>query len=123
MLKSTWTFWEWGKTRQAVLRSKENLKKTFKEMDIVEDRIRFEVKEAYHYMKTAQYNIKVAEKSVASAEENLMISQERYKEQVAIITEVLDAETRLTKARTFLTNALNDYNVAMATLYWAVGME
>lgn len=123
MLKSTWTFWEWGKTRQAVLRSKEKLKKTFKEMDIVEDRIRFEVKEAYHYMKTAQHNIKVAEKSVASAEENLMISQERYKEQVAIITEVLDADTRLTKARTFLTNALNEYNVAMATLYWAVGME
>ncbi len=123
MLQGAWTFWEWGKTRQAVLRSKENLKKTVKEMNIVEDRIRFEVKEAYRNMKTAQNNIKVAEKSVASAEENLRISEERYKEQVAIITEVLDAETRLTRSRTFLTNALNDYNVAMATLYWAIGME
>ena len=123
MFKGTWTFWEWGKTRQAVLRSKENLKKTVKEMNIVEDRIRFEVKEAYRNMKTAQHNIKVAEKSVASADENLKISEERYKEQVAIITEVLDAETRLTSSRTFLTNALNDYNVAMATLYWAIGME
>jgi len=123
MVTASWTFWEWGKTRQAVLKAKEGLKKAIKQMAIVEDKIHFEVKDAYHALKTAQHNIKVAKKSVASAEENLAISKDRYKEQVAIITEVLDAETRLTRSRTFLTNALNDYNVAMATLYWAIGME
>jgi outer membrane protein len=123
MVSATWTFWEWGKTRHAVLQSKEGLKKMIKQMSIVEDQVHFEVKDAYYFLQTAQHNISVAKKSVASAEENLRISKERYKEQVAIITEVLDAETRLTRARTFLTNALNDYNVAMATLYWAIGME
>jgi outer membrane protein len=123
MVTATWTFWEWGKTRHSVLKSKEGLKKSIKQMSIVEDQVHFEVKDAYYFLQTAQHNISVAEKSVASAEENLRISKERYKEQVAIVTEVLDAETRLTRARTFLTNALNDYNVAMATLYWAIGME
>ena len=123
MAHATWTLWEWGKTHHAVLKSEKNLQKVVKELAIVEDQIRFEVKKAYNDMKTAQHNIKVAEKSVASADENLRISQERYKEQVAIITEVLDADTRLTKARTTLTNALNQYNVSMATLYWAIGME
>jgi len=123
MVTATWTFWEWGKTKHSVLKSKEGLKKAIKQMIIVEDQVHFEVKRAYQFLKTAQHNIKVADKSVASAEENLQISKDRYKEQVAIVTEVLDAETRLTKARVFLTNALNEYNVAMATLYWAIGME
>jgi outer membrane protein len=123
MLTATWTFWEWGKTRHSVLQSKEGLKKAIKQMSVVEDRVHFEVKDAYYFLQTAGHNITVAKKSIASAEENLRMSKERYKEQVAIVTEVLDAETRLTRARTFLTNALNDYNVAMATLYWAIGME
>lgn len=123
MITANWTFWEWGKTRQAVLRSKKELKKAIKQMALVEDRIHFEVKDAYYFLKTAQHNIDVGKKSVASAEENLDISKDRYKEQVAIVTEVLDAETRLIRSRTFLTKALNNYNVAMATLYWAIGME
>ena len=123
MATATWTFFEFGKTRHASLQAKEGLKKAEKQMRIVEDRISFEVKKAYHYLMTAHHNIKVAEKGVESAKENLEISTERYKEQVATITEVLDAQTRLTQARTSLTNVLNEYNVSMAALYWAMGME
>lgn len=123
MVNADWTFWEWGKTRSAVLESKGNLKKAGKELAMVEDRIRFEVKKAFQDIQTAHHNITVAKTGVEQAKENLEISQERYKEQVATITEVLDAQTRLTQARTSHTNALNDYNVAMATLYRAMGME
>ena len=123
MVKADWTFWEWGKTRHAVLKSKGNLRKAAKKLAIVEDRIRFEVKKAFQDLQTAHHNIKVAKTGVEQAKENLEISQDRYKEQVATITEILDAQTRLTQARTSHTNALNDYNVAMATLYRAMGME
>ena len=123
MVNADWTFWEWGKTRHAVLESKGNLKKAVKELAIVEDRIRFQVKKAFQDLQTAHHNITVAKTGVEQATENLEISQERYKEQVATITEVLDAQTRLTQARTSHTNVLNDYNVAMATLYRAMGME
>ncbi|MBL0717430.1 MAG: TolC family protein [Desulfosarcina sp.] len=123
MVQADWTFWEWGKTRHAVLQSKGNLRKAVTKLAMVEDRIHFEVKKAFQYLQTAHHNIKVAKTGVEQAKENLEISQDRYKEQVATITEILDAQTRLTQAMTLHTNVLNDYNVAMATLYRAMGME
>jgi outer membrane protein len=60
---------------------------------------------------------------VESAEENFRISKERYREQVATATEVLDAQTRLTRARTNHTRALAVFNVAVARLIRAMGIE
>ena len=123
MVIAEWTLFEWGKTHYARQKANEGVKKSARVMSIVEDRIHFEVKQAFQYLKTANHNIKVAEKGVESAVENLEISKDRYKEQVATITEILDAQTRLTSARTSLTNVLNDYNISLAELYRAMGME
>jgi len=123
MAGASWTFWEWGKTKYAVAKAKKGVEKASRQLIKLEDEIRFQVKKAFHDLRTAENNINVAKKSVASADENLRISKERYKEQVAIITEVLDAETRLTRSETLLTTALNDYNVALATLNWAMGLK
>jgi outer membrane protein TolC len=65
----------------------------------------------------------VAEKQVESAEENFRISQERYKEQVATATEVLDAQTRLTEARANYTDALVIFALARANLVRSMGLE
>ena len=123
VVTGSWTFWEWGKTFHAVSKAEKGVDKAVEQLAGVEDQVRFQVKKAFHDLKTAENNINVAEKSVVSAEENLRISTERYKEQVAIITEVLDAETRLTQSRTLLTTALNDYNLSMAALNWAMGLQ
>ena len=123
MVAASWTFWEWGKTKHAVAKAKKGVDKASRQLIKLEDEIRFQVKKAFHDLRTAENNINVAKKSVTSADENLRISKERYKEQVAIITEVLDAETRLTRSETLLTTALNDYNVAQATLNWAMGLK
>ncbi|MGD8758164.1 MAG: TolC family protein, partial [Deltaproteobacteria bacterium] len=58
-----------------------------------------------------------------SAEENFRISKERYKEQVATATEVLDAQTRLTEAKTNHTRVLAEFNVALARLVRAMGTD
>ena len=123
MVGAEWTFFEWGKTYRCVAQAKQNLKKAAQQLAIVEDRIRFEVKKAFQDVKTAHHNIKTAKKGVASAEENLEISTERYKEQIATTTEVMDAQTRRTKAMTLYTNVLNNYNVALASLNRAMGVE
>ncbi|MDY7037322.1 MAG: TolC family protein, partial [Thermodesulfobacteriota bacterium] len=60
-------------------------------------------------------------KAVEQAEENLRVSQERYKAQVTTSTEVLDAQTLLTQARTNYYNALYDHNLAKAKLLRAKG--
>jgi outer membrane protein TolC len=77
----------------------------------LEDNIRQEVKEAYLIVKAAEKNILTAQKAVEQAQENFRMNQERYKEQVATSTEVLDAQTLLTKTQTNYFNALSVFNM------------
>lgn len=65
--------------------------------------------------------IAVSQKVIEQAEENFRISEERYKESVATSTEVLDAQTLLTKAKSEYANALGDYNINYAKLQRATG--
>jgi outer membrane protein TolC len=58
---------------------------------------------------------------VAQAEENLRVTNERFKEGVALNSEVLEAETALLQARTGHTQALVDLELAKAGLAKAVG--
>lgn len=121
--EATLTFFEWGKTRHATSEKRARLRQAGQTLEQIKDAIRLEVKTSYLDLETAEKNIWVAKKSVESAEENFRISKERYKEQVATATEVLDAQTRLTEAKTNHTRALAEFNVALARLVRAMGIE
>jgi len=121
--EATLTFFEWGKTRHATSEKRARLRQAGQILEQIKDAIRLEVKTNYLDLETAEKNIWVAKKSVESAEENFRISKERYKEQVATATEVLDAQTRLTEAKTNHTRALAEFNVALARLVRAMGIE
>jgi len=120
---ASWTFWEWGKTRYGV---KENLSRLaqakHKQAEIVGS-IQQEVKEAYLRVKESEKNILTVQKAVEQAQENFRISEERYKEQVATSTEVLDAQALLTKTQTNYFNALSAFNISKARLNRAIGIE
>ena len=117
----TWTFGEWGKTRSSV-REKESLKKQLIQIRFaLIDQIRLQIKEAMLALDEAEKNIPTTKKAIEQAEENLKVSQERYKAQVTTSTEVLDAQTLLTQARTNYYNALYDHNLAKAKLHRAMG--
>jgi outer membrane protein TolC len=51
----------------------------------------------------------------------LRLNQERYREQVGTATEVIDAQTLLTKTRVNYFNALYDHQLAKAQMLWAIG--
>jgi outer membrane protein len=121
--EATMTFFEWGKTRHATSEKRARLRQAGQALEQIKDAIRLEVKTSYLDLETAEKNIWVAKKSVESAEENFRISKERYQEQVATATEVLDAQTRLTEAKTNHTRALAEFNVALARLVRAMGIE
>ena len=117
----TWTFWEWGKTRYSV-REKESFKKELMETKLaLEDDIGLEVREALLALDTAEKNIPTTRKAIEQGKENLRVSEERYKAQVTTITEVLDAQTRLTRSRVNYFGALYNHNVAKAQLLRALG--
>ncbi|HID31698.1 MAG TPA: TolC family protein [Desulfobacterales bacterium] len=123
MAQATITFFEWGKTRYEASRKRARLRQARQALERIKDDIRLEVKTSYLSMQAAEKYILVAKKRVESAEENFRISGERYRQQVATATEVLDAQTRLTEARTNYTNALAVFNIAQARLIRNMGLE
>jgi len=78
------------------------------ELAKLRDEIALEVKSAHLFVTEAEKRKAVAEVAVVNAQENLRIQDERYKEGIAISTEVLDAQTLLTRAKVDRQNAAYD---------------
>lgn len=118
---ASWNFWEWGRTRHGVSEKKRRLLQSQYSRDDLLDRIRLEVKEAYLRTREARENIKAVEKAIEQAKENFRINQERYKEQVATNTDVLIAQTLLSRTMTSYYSALYDFQISKAALHRAMG--
>jgi len=123
MAIASWTFWEWGKTRYGVHEKLRRLEQARLARTENEDLIRLEVKRAYLRVKDAESAILTVERAVEQAQENLRINQERYKEQVATATEVIDAQTLSIRTQNNYYNALSVFNVSWAELDRAMGIE
>ncbi len=119
---ATWTFWEWGKTYYGAEEVKRRVSQSRLKKIQIQDQITFEVKQAYLKAKESEKNIITVEKAVAQAQESHRISEERYNEQMATSTDVLDAQTLLTQTRTKYYNALYDFEIAKASLDRAMGL-
>lgn len=85
------------------------------------DEIALEVKASHLFVTEAEKRKAVAEVAVARAEENLRIQNDRYKEGLSISTEVLDAQTLLTRAKVDRQNAAYDLFEARYRLLAARG--
>jgi outer membrane protein TolC len=122
MAVANWNFWEWGKTKFRVdaVRAAEN--QAIDQSKELNDQIALEIRNAYLLLQEAESQIAVSQKVIDQAEENFRISEARYKERVARSTEVLDAQTLLTKAKSEYANALADYNISYARLLRAMGV-
>lgn len=120
---ASWDFWEWGRTNfgkkgQLSRVSQAKLRKTE-----ISDNIRLEVKKAYLRTQEAEKAIVTIEKAIQQAKENFRISNERYKEQMNTSTDVLDAQTLLSRTMANYYNALYAFKLSKASLYRAIGQE
>jgi len=121
MARADWTFWEWGKTKNQVDFRQARENQTTSLLAHEKDKVAFEVKAAYVLVRESEKQVFVARESIDQAEENFRINNERYKEQVATSTDVLDAQTLLTKAKSDYFTALGDYFINQAHLERAMG--
>lgn len=119
---ATWTFWEWGKTHFGSEEKKRRISQSQLKKVQIQDQITFEIKQAYLKAKESEKNIITVEKAVAQAQESHRISEERYNEQMATSTDVLDAQTLLTQTRTKYYNALYDFEISKTALERAMGL-
>jgi outer membrane protein len=118
-----WDFWEWGRTHFGVREKLHRLSQTQYRREQILDNIELEVKSAFLRTRESEKNILTVEKAIEQAKENFRINQERFKEQVATTTDVLDAQTLLSDTLTNYFNALYNFKIAKATLYRAMGQE
>ncbi len=119
---ANWNFWEWGKTKHRVDASVSRENRAADTLTNIRDQIILEVKNTFLLLHEAGKQLQVTKKAIEQAEENFRINTERYREQVGTSTDVIDAQTLLTKARADHFNALGDFNINQARLERAMGV-
>jgi outer membrane protein len=119
---ANWNFWEWGKTGNRVQAGKAKRNEAGYALSMLKDQVRLEVKSAYLDLMDAGKQVEVARKAMEQAEENYRITLENYREQIGTNTDVLDAQTLLTKTRTDYVNDQSDYNMSYARLERTLGI-
>jgi outer membrane protein len=118
-----WNFWEWGRTTFGVKEKLHRLSQAQYRRSQILDSIDLEVKTAFLRTEEGEKNIITVEKAIEQAKENFRINQERFKEQVATTTDVLDAQTLLSDTLTNYFKALYDFKISNAALFRAMGQE
>lgn len=86
-----------------------------------EAEITLELTTAYNDAKVANERIAVTRTAIEQSEENLRINRDRYQARVGTATDVLDAQTLLTQAKTEHFQALYEYRIASARVRRALG--
>lgn len=86
-----------------------------------EDGVELEVRRASLNMDEAEARLNIARRAVSEAEESMEIVEDRYRNGMGRITELLDTETALTRARTHEARARYDLSMARTDLDFAVG--
>ena len=119
-----WNFWEWGRTTYGVKEKHSRFAQAeAPRKEEILDNIHLEVKTAYLRTQEAERAIKTVETAIEQAKENYRINQERYKEQISTQTDVLIAQTLLSRTETNYYNALYAFKISKATLYRSIGQE
>ncbi len=118
-----WDIWNWGFTSSQVTEAEQTKIQTQTSYEQLKDAIGVEVYQAYLNYNHTSDKVKVSRQSVEQAQENYRIIQDKYDQQVATSTDLIDAEVSVRQAKTNLTNSLVDYQLAKAQLEKAIGKK
>jgi outer membrane protein TolC len=121
-LQAEWTLFNWGKRLADISSAQHDFLALQQKLQHLEEQIRLEVKNGLIQLNTARRNIETAERAVRQARENLRITTLQYDQQMATSTEILDAHTFLTRAKSNHYRAVYEYQINLANLERAVGV-
>ncbi len=113
--------WNWGQTRRQEEQAEARLGQARELRKALEDQAVLEVTQCRLGLARAGEKVRVAGQAVGQAEENLRVTTERFKQGVALSSDVLDAEMALLRAKLGRTQAAIDQVLAQARLEKALG--
>jgi len=118
----SWDIFDNNVTSAQVHSAKSAQKKAESQAQEQLETIRLEVHNAYTSLRIAEKNIKVTENAIKQAQEQFLIAKVRYEEGVDTNLNVMDAQEKLTQARTNYFSALYSYHTSLAQLEKAMGV-
>lgn len=113
--------WNWGQTKRQTEQAEAQLAQARDARKLLEDQAILEVTQSRLSVARAKEKTRVSGQAVAQAEENLRVNREKFKQGVALNTDVLDAEVALFQAQMNRTQAAIDLALAQARLEKALG--
>jgi len=107
---------DWGGIRSRIKQAKMQQRQAEEGIKQLEDAITLEANQASLNLQEAKQRIDVTEINVTQAEENYRVTQKKFSQGLVNNTELLDANTALTRAKIERTTAISDYLIAQAVL-------
>ena len=117
-----WNVFDNGVTTAGVRQMQAQLRKAISSARKTKDTLELEVRNAYTDLIAAEDNVKTTKVAVDQASEDYEPAQLRYVEGVGTNLDVMDAQEKLTEARTNYAGTLYNYNTAISTLEKAMGV-
>ncbi len=122
-LRVSFDVWNWGVAAHQTAQAQAQLAQTKDAEGALRDAIALEVTQNRLALQQEKERIAVAEQTVGQATENSRITGDKFKEGLALTTDVLDADLALLQAKTNYTQSLVDYELAEARLEKSLGEE
>ncbi|HTY10952.1 MAG TPA: TolC family protein [Bacteroidota bacterium] len=117
----SYDIWNWWQTGYQTAQAQAQLAQAQEGLSIVRDGVTLEVTQCYLSIEKAKERKAVSEQGVAQAEENYRIMTGKYKQGLAVNSDLRDAEVELLQAKLNLTQSLVNYQLAIARLTRAIG--
>jgi len=116
-----WNILDWGETSAKTTQAEQQLIQVESTYQIIKENIELEVYKDYLTALSEFEKVNVSRKSIEQAEENYRITEDKYNQQLATSSDLIDAEVALLNSQTNLTNALVDLELAKTRLKKSVG--
>jgi outer membrane protein len=117
-----WDLWDGRMTRAKVAEANANVELAREEQRKLRLALDLEVEQARLDLKAADDRLRVTEKAVAQAAESASLTRARFEQELALSTQLIDAETALVAARVRRAEAEADRQIAIAAVRKALAL-
>jgi outer membrane protein len=122
-LVARWEFFDWGRRSDEVSKARHSISEAHNDIRRVDTRVATEVNGRLRDLQNARQLVTVATKARTAAREKLRVTQNRYKQQAALLDDVLKAQSDLATATNDFHQAVLKVWTARANLAKALGEE
>jgi OMF family outer membrane factor len=115
-----WNLYDGGASSARARQQKKNMEIAETRFANQRNQVRFEVEQAFFNLQSNRSNIETAQVALEQAKESLRLARLRFQAGVGTQTDVLDADTELTRAEANLVRAILGYNRSLAAMQRAI---